>query len=212
VRLLVREVLRDVGREVAYTLHRRGEEDVQQEERRCSDPALDQVPAVVLAADLVASSAPVVERQAQCPQHTECHHVVHSLRLQPVHPSPHGIVDVVDRREDGPHAVDLAPVPVDFGDDEEDGEERKGECEAGDDRVGRGVDVFQGLQVADVGEDLLGQRVQLRDEAQSESVLIMGMAMPAFGATSISAVVACCCLRLVVLVTMDVSGWTCFVV
>jgi hypothetical protein len=80
-----------------------------------------------------------------------------------MHSSPHGIMDVVECREDGPHAVHLAPVPVDLGDDEEDGEEGEGECEAGDDRVGRGVDVFQGLEVSDVGDDLLGQRVQLRD-------------------------------------------------
>jgi hypothetical protein len=72
-------------------------------------------------------------------------------------------VDVVDCRKNGPHAVDLAPVPVDFGDDEEDWEEREGECEAGDDRVGRGVDIFQGLGVSEAGDDLVRQGVQLRD-------------------------------------------------
>ena len=80
-----------------------------------------------------------------------------------MHSSPYGIVDVVECWEDGPHAVDLAPVPVDLRDDEEDREEGEGECEAGDDRVRRGVDVFQGLEVSDVGDDLLGQRVQLWD-------------------------------------------------
>lgn len=161
--LSVSWVSRNSDGKSAYTLDGRSEEDVQQEEGRCSNPALDQIPTVVLATDLVTSSAPVVEGQAQCPQNTECHHVVHPLRLQGVHPSPHGIMDVVEGGEDGPHAVDLAPVPVDFGDDEEDWEEREGEGEAGDDGVGRGVDIFQGLEVSDVGDDLVGQRVQLGD-------------------------------------------------
>jgi hypothetical protein len=72
-------------------------------------------------------------------------------------------VNVVQRRKNRPHAIDLAPVPVDLGDDEKDREERERESKARDDRVCCGVDVFQSLEVADVGEDLLGERVELGD-------------------------------------------------
>lgn len=72
-------------------------------------------------------------------------------------------MNVVYSRQNGPHAVDLTPVPVDLGDDEEDWEEREREGEARDNRVGRDIDVFQSLKVANVGEDLLRQRVELRD-------------------------------------------------
>jgi len=146
-----------------YTLNRRSEKNVQEEERRCANPTLDQVPPVVLATNLVTTTAPVVERQAHRPHNTECHHIVYSLRLETVQPSPHSIVNVVYSRQNGPHAVDLTPVPVDLGDDEEDWEEREREGEARDNRVGRDVDVLQSLKVANVGEDLLRQRVELRD-------------------------------------------------
>jgi hypothetical protein len=146
-----------------YALDRRGEDDVQEEERRCANPPLDQVPSVVFASNLVTTAAPVVEGQTHRPQHTECHHIVHSLRLKTIHSSPHGIVNVVKGREDRPHAVYLTPVPVDLRDNQEDREEREREGEARDDRVGRGVDVLQSFEVANVGEDLLRQRVELRD-------------------------------------------------
>ena len=146
-----------------YALDGRGEEDVQEEERRCANPTLDQVPPVVLATNLVTTAAPVVECQANRPQHTESHHIVHSLCLKAVHPSPHGIVDVVQGWEDRPHAIHLAPVPVNFRDDEENREEREREGEARDDGVSRRVNILQSLEVANVGEDLLRQRVELRD-------------------------------------------------
>ena len=152
-----------MGRGKTYALDRRGEEDVQEEERRCADPTLDQIPSVVLATNLVTTTAPVVESQAHRPYNAECHYVVHSLRLEPVHPSPHSIVNVVQGREDRPHAIHLAPVPVDFRDDQKDREEREREGEARYDRICRGVDILQSLEVANVGEDLLGQRVELRD-------------------------------------------------
>ena len=152
-----------LGEPRTYTLDGRGEEDVQEEERRRANPTLDQVPSVILAANLVTTTAPVVECQAHRPYDTECHYIVHSLRLQTVQPSPHSIVDVVYSRQNGPHAVDLTPVPVDFGDNEEDWEKREREGEARDDRVGRDVNVLQSLKVANIGEDLLGQRVELRD-------------------------------------------------
>lgn len=152
-----------LGEPRTYALDRRGEEDVQEEERRCANPTLDQVPSVVLAANLVTTSAPVVECQAHRPYDTECHYIVHSLRLETVHPSPHSIVNVVYGWQNGPHAVNLTPVPVDLGDDEEDREKREREGEARDDRVGRHVDVLQSLEIANIGEDLLGQRVELGD-------------------------------------------------
>lgn len=146
-----------------YALNRRGKENVQEEEGRCANPALDQVPPIVLATDLVATAAPVVERQTHRPYDAECHHIVHSLRLEPVDPSPYCIMNVVQGRQNRPHAVYLTPVPVNLGDDEEDREECKRECEARDDRVGRSVDVLQSLEVTNVGEDLLGERVELRN-------------------------------------------------
>jgi hypothetical protein len=88
-------VLEELGSDETYTLDRRCEKDVQEEERRCANPALDQVPSVVLATDLVTTSAPVVESQTHRPHDTECHHIVHSLRLKAIRPSPHSIVDVV---------------------------------------------------------------------------------------------------------------------
>jgi hypothetical protein len=146
-----------------YALDRRCEENVQDEERWCTDPAFDQVPPVIFATDLVATTAPVVERQSYRPQHAESHHIVHSLRLETVHPSPHSIVNVVQGRQDRPHAVYLTPVPVDLRNDEEDWEERQREREARDNWVRRGVNVLQSLKVANVGEDLLGERVELRN-------------------------------------------------
>jgi hypothetical protein len=156
-------VLEISGNGGTYALDGRGEEDVQEEERRCANPSLDQVPSVVLAANLVTTTAPVVERQAHRPHDAECHHIVHSLGLKTVRPSPYGIVNVVEGRQNRPHAVYLAPIPVDLRDDEEDREERERKGEARDDRVGRGVNVLQSLEVANVGEDLLGQLVELRD-------------------------------------------------
>ena len=156
-------MFRGCNSQCTYTLNGRGEEDVQQEESWRSDPAFDQVPSVVLASDLVSSSAPIVEGKTNRPQHAESHDVVHSLCIQTVHSSPHGIVNVVHGRENRPHTVDLAPVPVDLRNDEEDGDEREGEGKARDDRVRRGVDTFKAIEVAYVGEDLVGQRVELRN-------------------------------------------------
>ena len=72
-------------------------------------------------------------------------------------------MNIVEGRQNRPHAVHLAPVPVDLRDDEEDREERERKGEARNDRVGRGVNVLESLEVANVGEDLLGQLVELRD-------------------------------------------------
>jgi hypothetical protein len=88
-------VLEELGNDETYTLDRRREEDIQEEERRCANPTLDQVPSVILATDLVTTTAPVVESQAHRPHDTECHHIVHSLCLEAVRPGPHSIVDVV---------------------------------------------------------------------------------------------------------------------
>lgn len=70
-------------------------------------------------------------------------------------------MNVVQGRENGPNAVNLTPVPVDLRDDEEDREERERKGEARNDRVRGSVDVLQGIEVANVGEDLLGKRVEL---------------------------------------------------
>lgn len=64
--LLVRG-LENNGWTWTYALERGGEEDVQEEESGRADPAFDQVPSVVFAADLVASTAPVVESQTDRP-------------------------------------------------------------------------------------------------------------------------------------------------
>lgn len=88
-------MLETSGNGETYTLDRRGEEDVQEEERRCANPTLNQVPSVVLAANLVTSTAPVIESQTHRPNNTECHHIVHSSRLEAVRSSPDSIVNVV---------------------------------------------------------------------------------------------------------------------
>jgi hypothetical protein len=90
--IMLFEVAEEYG---THALDRRGEEDVQEEERRCANPALDQVPSVVLTTDLVTTTAPVVESQAHRPHNAECHHIIHSLRIKTIRPSPYSIVDVV---------------------------------------------------------------------------------------------------------------------
>lgn len=121
------------------------------------------MPSVVLTANLVASPAPVVERQADRPDNAECHNIVDLLRGEAIHPGPHSIVDVVHGREERPDAIDLAPVPVDLRENQEDREQREREREARNDRVGRGVHIFQAFEISNVRENLLGKGVELRD-------------------------------------------------
>lgn len=64
----------------AYDLQGRDEDYVQQEERHPADILLDELPAIVFAANLISSLAPIVIGQPQRPDYAEGQHIVHSLR------------------------------------------------------------------------------------------------------------------------------------
>jgi len=123
---------------------------------------LNQIPSVVLAPDLVPSAPPVIERQSDTPNHAEDQHIVNLLRAQSITSRPVRVMRMIQCWQNRPHAVHLRPVPVDFGEDEEDGEEGEGEGEAGYYRVGGGVYALQCLCVADVLEDGVWEGVELR--------------------------------------------------
>ena len=62
---------------------------------------------------------------------------------------------IVDCREDTPTPIDLGVILVDFGDDEEDGEEEQGEGEGGYQWIGGDIEDFESLKIRDVLEYLL---------------------------------------------------------
>lgn len=74
----------DVGRsgdgEEQNALGKTNEEDVEDEEEWTIDPAADCLPSIILRANAVATSAPVVEGQTNRPTDTESQDIVESLR------------------------------------------------------------------------------------------------------------------------------------
>ena len=65
-------------------------------------------------------------------------------------------VRIVDCGEDTPAPINLRIIPVDFGDEQEYGEDEQGEGNGGYQGVGRNVEDFESLKVRDVLEYLLG--------------------------------------------------------
>ena len=155
----------------SYRLHGGGEENVQHEECWGADPAFYQVPAVVFTSDFVASTTPVVVRQPDRPDDTERQHMIDFARVQAIESRPNRVVCMVERRQYRPHAINLAPIPVHFGDDEEDRKEREREGETGDDGVSGCVDFFQRARVADVGENVVWEAVELGHEGRDCEVV-----------------------------------------
>jgi len=92
----------DVGgsgdHEEQNTLGDADKQNVEDEEERAIDPAAYCFPSVILGADAVSTSAPVVERQAHGPHDTKGQYVIESLSREAIHTSPDVVVDVVDGR------------------------------------------------------------------------------------------------------------------
>ena len=145
----------------AYTLQGRNEQHIQHEQPRLTDVLLDNLPSVILTPHLIPALPPVIVRQARRPDDAEREHIIQLRRRQPIHSRPDGEMRVVEGGQDGPDAVDLAVIAVDFGDDEEDGDQENGEGEACDARVGRGVEVGQGGGGGGRGVELGGEGVEL---------------------------------------------------
>lgn len=144
---------------MAYALHTAREQHVQYEKGRLPNPSFDQVPPVVLAANLIPSSPPVVEGQSDAPDDAEDKHIVDLLRAQPIAPCPIRIMRMVNRRQDRPNAVHLRPIPIDLGEDKEDWEESNGEGKARNRGIGGGVYALQALYIANVLEDRIRELV-----------------------------------------------------
>lgn len=147
-----------------HILCQRYEDDVEQEHGRRSSIVLHDVPAVILASHLVSALAPVVEGQTGSPDNRDSHDVVQSCGWQAIDVGPHIIMHVVDDGQDTPEPVHLRVVAIDLRHGEDDGryKQRKGQrCHQ---RIGRGIDGLQRLQVGDVCGDLVRQVVELRQE------------------------------------------------
>jgi hypothetical protein len=147
---------------MTYVLCDGDEEYVHYEHGDWPDVVLDDVPSVVLAADLVAALTPVVEGQARAPNDRDSHDMVDSRGGYTVEMRPHVVVDVVDGGEQAPQAVNLRVVAVDLRDDEDDGGHEHGKGKARDKRIGRHVEMLQRLSIVDVLDDLVREVVQLR--------------------------------------------------
>jgi len=66
--------------------------------------------------------------------------------------------------QETPASVHLTVVPVDFGDDQEDGAQGNCNRETENRGIGGEVNCLERLDVANVSVYLIGQRVQLRQE------------------------------------------------